>query len=92
LALFDVAQAVLKASGNPKDKKAVANAMRKLQVETPVGRLHWGTGPVANVVATPIPGGQWISKKGRFPLDFVICEHSADRRIPIGGRLKPYAH
>jgi branched-chain amino acid transport system substrate-binding protein len=92
LALFDVAAAVLRASGNPKDKKAVAAAMRKLQVQTPVGRLHWGTGPVANIVATPIPGGQWVAKKGRFPVDFVICEHSADRRIPIGGRLKAYRH
>jgi branched-chain amino acid transport system substrate-binding protein len=92
LALFDVAEAVLKASGNPKDKKAVANAMKTLQVTTPVGRLHWGKGPVPNVVATPIPGGQWVKRPGRFPLDFVICEHSADTRIPIGGHLKPYKH
>ena len=29
LALFDVAAALLKASGNPKDKNAVANALRR---------------------------------------------------------------
>jgi branched-chain amino acid transport system substrate-binding protein len=91
LALFDVAAAVLKASGNPKDKQAVANAMKNLKVTTPVGVLHWGKGPVANVVATPIIGGQWVKGKGRYALDFVLCEHSSDPRVPIAGKLKAYA-
>ena len=89
LALFDVAAAVLKASKNPKDKTAVANAMKTLQVQTPLGLLHWGKGPVANVVATPIIGGQWV-KGTRYPLDFVLCEHSADPKVPIAGKLKSY--
>jgi branched-chain amino acid transport system substrate-binding protein len=67
----------------------VADAMKTLTVETPVGRLKWGTGPVPNVVATPIPGGQWV-KGTKYPLDFVICENSADPNIPVGGRLAPY--
>ncbi len=84
-----MAAAALKASGNPKDKTAVANAMKTLKVQTPLGPLHWSKGPVANVVATPIPGGQWIKGK-RYPLDFVLCEHSADPKVPIAGKLKPY--
>src|SRR5438093_189405 len=60
LALFDVAAAVLKASGNPKDKNKVAEAMKTLSVQTPLGTLKWGSGPVPNVVATPIIGGQWL--------------------------------
>jgi branched-chain amino acid transport system substrate-binding protein len=91
LALFDVAAAVLEASGNPKDKTAVANAMKTLKVQTPIGVLHWGTGPVANVVATPIIGGQWVKGKGKYPLDFVLCEHSSDPKVPIAGHLKAYA-
>jgi branched-chain amino acid transport system substrate-binding protein len=91
LALFDVAAAVLEASGNPKDKTAVANAMKTLEVQTPIGVLHWGTGPVANVVATPIIGGQWVKGKGKYPLDFVLCEHSSDPKVPIAGHLKAYA-
>jgi branched-chain amino acid transport system substrate-binding protein len=59
LALFDVAAAALKASTNPKDKPAVAKAIAALEVDTSVGHLAWGKGPVANVVATPITGGQW---------------------------------
>src|SRR5437660_781015 len=89
LALFDVAAAALQASGDPKDRTRVANAMKDLTVETPVGKLKWGGGPVANVVATPIPGGQWV-KGTSYPLDFVICENSADPNIPVGGKLAPY--
>src|SRR5439155_9446683 len=41
LALFDVGAAALKKSGDPKNKKKVAAAMKTLQVDTPVGHLHW---------------------------------------------------
>ncbi len=92
LALFDVGVAALKASGNPKNKAAVANAMKTLKVETPVGVLHWGTGPVPNVVPTPIPGGQWIkAKSGPFPYEWVFCEHSDDPKVPIQAHLIPYS-
>ena len=97
VSLFDVAIAAFKASGNPKDKVAVAKALKHLNVNTPVGNLHWGTGspsknPVPNVVATPIPGGQWLTTKhgSRFPLEFVFCEHKDYPAVPIQARLKPY--
>ena len=45
LSLFDVANAVLKASGDPKNKEAVAAAMKTLEVDTVLGKLKWGTGP-----------------------------------------------
>ncbi len=94
LALFDVAAAALKASGNPKDKTKVANAMKHLKVMTPLGELHWGAGgkknPVPNVVQTPIPGGQWIKGAGKYKYEWVFCEHSDDPRVPIQAKLKPY--
>jgi branched-chain amino acid transport system substrate-binding protein len=92
LALFDVGVAALKASGDPKNKTAVANAMKTLRVETSVGNLHWGKGPVPNVVQTPIPGGQWIkAPRGPFRFDWVFCEHTDDHRVPIQARLEPYS-
>lgn len=97
LALFDVAAAALKASGNPKDKAKVAAAMKTLRVSTPLGPLHWGTGgaknPVANVVTTPIPGNQWrkAPKGSRFSLELVICEHADDHRIPVTSKLISYS-
>lgn len=92
LALFDVAAAVLKASGNPKDPRAVANAMKTLSVDTPIGKLEWGKGPVANVVATPILGGQWVAAAAgsKYKLDFALCENSSDPNVPVAAKLTPY--
>jgi branched-chain amino acid transport system substrate-binding protein len=92
LALFDVAAAALKAVSNPKDKAAVAGAVGKLDVQTPIGRLQWGKGPNANVVATPIIGGQWVAAPAgsKYKLDFVLCENSADPNVPIAAKLKVY--
>ncbi len=95
MALFDVATAALKASGNPKDKTKVANAVKTLNVMTPLGQLHWGPGgaknPVPNVVATPIPGGQWVHGTGLHKYAWVFCEHKDDPKVPIQARLKPYS-
>jgi branched-chain amino acid transport system substrate-binding protein len=96
MSLFDVAQAVLKKAGDPKDKSKVAAAFTHLNVATASGQLHWGVGgkhnPVPPVVTTPIIGGQWVrtAKGSKFPLDFVLCEHSGDPHVPIQARLKPY--
>ncbi len=92
LALFDVAAAALRKAGDPKNKKKVAAAMRTLEADTPLGHLRWGKGPVANVVATPIPGGQWRkAAKGPFKLDWFYCENSADPKIPVRSKLQPYS-
>ncbi len=92
LALFDVAAAALKASGNPKNKQAVATAMKTLAVDTPLGHLAWGTGPVPNVVATPIIGGQWVATPGTaYPINFVICENSNDSNVPVAAKLTAYS-
>ncbi|HTC68950.1 MAG TPA: ABC transporter substrate-binding protein [Acidothermaceae bacterium] len=89
LALFDVAAAALKASADPNDKAGVAKTISTLSVDTTLGTLAWGKGPVANVVVTPIIGGQWI-KGTKYPLDFVICENSSDHNVPIAAKLQPY--
>lgn len=89
LALFDVAAAALKASGDPKNRTAVADAVKTLSVQTPVGDLKWGAGPVANVVPTPIIGGQWV-KSTQYPVDFTICENAADPKVPVAGKLAAY--
>src|ERR1700693_2332663 len=79
LALFDVAEAVPKASGNPKDKARVAGAMNTLAVDTPVGHLDWSKpatlagAAVPNVVSAPIIGGQWQQNVSQWAIDFVIC-------------------
>ncbi len=89
MALFDVANAVLIKSGDPKNKQKVADTMKTLQVDTTLGSLQWGKGPVPNVVQTPIPGGQWV-KGTKWPLEFQFCENHDDPQIPVAGKLVPY--
>jgi len=97
MALFDVASGALKASGNPKDKAAVAAALGKLKVQTPIGTLHWGAGgaknPVDNIVSTPIIGNQWrrARKGSKFNLELVVCEHADDPKVPVASKLTPYS-
>jgi branched-chain amino acid transport system substrate-binding protein len=90
LALFDVAIAALKAAGDPKDKDAVAEAMKTVSVETPIGKLEWGKGPVPPVVVTPILGGQWV-KGSEHPVEFVLCSNAADPNVKTQATLEPYA-
>jgi branched-chain amino acid transport system substrate-binding protein len=93
LALFDVAAAALKAVSNPRDKPGLAKAIGSLSVGTTVGQLVWGRGPVPNVVATPVVGGQWVSagSGSKYKLDFVICDNSTDPKVPVAAKLKPFA-
>ena len=66
--------------------------MKTLAVDTSIGHLAWGKGPVANVVATPILGGQWVAATGTgHPLNFVLCENSSDANVPVAAKLVPYA-
>jgi branched-chain amino acid transport system substrate-binding protein len=91
MALFDAAAAALKATADPKNKAGLAKTISTLTVDTPVGKLAWGKGPVPNVVATPIIGGQWVKGTGKFPVEFVICENSSDPNVPVAAKLQPYA-
>lgn len=58
-ALFETGIAALKASGNPKDPNAVAEALRKLKQETVIGRLDFAGSGVKNVSKMRVVGGQW---------------------------------
>jgi len=96
LSLFDVAAAVLKASGDPKNKTKVAATMKTLSVDTIVGHLDWtkppsfAGAPIPNVQTTPIIGGQWKQGVSKWPIDFVICENSSDSNVPVASTLQPY--
>jgi len=91
LALFDVAAVALKGASDPKDKQALAKSIGTTDAATPIGQITFGKGPNASVVTTPIIGGQWVAATGKYPLDFVLCENSADPHVPVAAQLKPYA-
>jgi branched-chain amino acid transport system substrate-binding protein len=91
LSLFDAGAEALKASGNGKDKAAVAGAIAKLNVTTIGGQVDFTSGPVPNVAHGPIIGTQWVpSKGGKFKFDYLVTENATDKNVPIEAKLVPY--
>ena len=88
-ALFEVAAAALKASGNVDDKQALANAIKAVNLDTVVGKVSWSGGPVPNVAKTPLVGGQWRKGSGKYPFDLVIVSNKDHPEIPKAGSLEP---
>ena len=86
-ALFEIAVAALKASGNPKDKAAVAHAIGQLKGESITGNYDFTTGPVKNVALAPDLVGQWrMNSSNKF--DLVVVDNSAAPDIPVQGDLQ----
>jgi branched-chain amino acid transport system substrate-binding protein len=88
-ALFEVAAAALKASGNVDDKQALATAIKGVNLDTVVGRISWSGGPVPNVAKTPLVGGQWRKRDGQYPFELVIVSNKDHPEIPKAGSLEP---
>ena len=87
-ALFELAADVMKRSHGPGNRKAVLEAVRKTKLETIVGPIAWGSGPVKNVAKTPLVGGQW-RQGGAFKYDLVITSNETAPNIPVGGTMMP---
>lgn len=91
-ALFEVAADAVKRTDDPKDGKALADAIAKTKLDTVVGKIQWGRDNVPefarkNVSKTPLVGGQWRRKSdGSF--DLVIVENGLAPEIPTGGKLE----
>jgi branched-chain amino acid transport system substrate-binding protein len=85
-ALFEVAADVIKRSADLSDPKAILDAIVATDIQTIVGPVNWKAGPVKNVQKTPLVGGQWQKKDGKYEL--VITTNVQHPEIPVGGELK----
>jgi branched-chain amino acid transport system substrate-binding protein len=91
MALFDATIAALKASGNPKDKAAVAKAISTLNVETATGVVDFTNGPAPSMAATGLVGTQWLKdEEGKFPFKLEVTSNILIDRVPITAPLKAY--
>ncbi len=91
MALFDATIGALKASGNPKDKAAVAAALASLKVETATGIVDFTAGPVPNCAATGLVGTQWMMKEGgKFPFTLEVTSNVLVPQVPITAPLEPF--
>ncbi|MFC4589651.1 ABC transporter substrate-binding protein [Sphaerisporangium corydalis] len=86
--LFEIAVAALRASGDPKDKKAVAAAIGRQKGEAVSGRYDFTAGPMKNVSQAPDLLGQWRAN-GSGGHDLVIVDNSLEPAIPLQGDLRP---
>ncbi len=89
--LLDAAIAALAASGNPKDKTALASALSTLKADTAVGTIDFTTGPVPNVATTSVVGVQWV-KASEGPWEFAlnIVSNADHPSVPLTGKMTPY--
>jgi branched-chain amino acid transport system substrate-binding protein len=87
-ALFEIAVDVLKRTKDLNSPAAIRDAIATTRLDTMVGHVAWGSGPVKNVAKTPLVGGQW-RKGGKFKYDLVVVENSLAPAIPVQDKLKP---
>ena len=81
-ALFETGIAALKASGNPKNPKAVSDAIRTLRTDTIIGRLDFAGSGIKNVSKMRVVGGQWRVNAAGKPELFVTHNGTAPE-IPV---------
>jgi len=89
-ALFEVAVAALSAAGTT-EKEAVRDVVAGLSVDTIVGTVAWGSGPVKNVAKTALVGGQWRAADTPTGYDLVIVDNSGNPDVPTAGTVEPIA-
>jgi branched-chain amino acid transport system substrate-binding protein len=85
--LFEVAMDVLKRCKNLDSKADIRDAIASTNLNTMVGPLSWGKGPVKNVAKVSLVGGQWVKgKKHKF--DLVVVNNKTAPHIPVGAKMK----
>jgi branched-chain amino acid transport system substrate-binding protein len=87
-ALFEVAAAALTAVGSVQDRREIADAIARMRLDTVVGPLDFGAGPVPGVAKTPLVGGQWRAGT-TTPYELVIVSNAQHPQIPLGGTVAP---
>jgi branched-chain amino acid transport system substrate-binding protein len=85
-AIFEIAVAALKASGDPTDAAAVASALGKLKGTAITGDYDFTSGPVPNVSQIPELLAQWRPASGSYEL--VVIDNSLLPAVPVAGSLQ----
>jgi branched-chain amino acid transport system substrate-binding protein len=89
-AIWEVAFAALKASGDPKNRKAVRDAIANLDMETIIGKVDFKNSPMKSVANTWVTMGQWHrSKGGKFPYELFVTNNVTAPQVPIQAPFLP---
>ena len=86
-ALFEVAIDTFKRTKDLGSKASIRDAMVATNLNTIVGNVSWGKGPVKNVTKTPLAGGQWVPGK-KYKYELVVVDNQTAPNVPVAGKLK----
>lgn len=87
-ALWEVAIAALKASGDPFDRAKVRDAIAGLNIETIVGPVDFAGSPLKSVASTWITMGQWYPAEGEHPFEVMVTNNKTAPQISIQAPFK----
>ena len=88
-ALWETALHALKTATDPKDKKAVRDAIAKMNMNSIVGPINFKDSPIKSVAVTELAGGQWRrTTSGKFPYELLIVYNGTAKKIPVEAELK----
>jgi len=85
-AIFEIAVAALKASGDPKNAAGVASALGTLKGTAITGAYDFTSGPVPHVSQIPELLAQWRQVSGSYQL--VVINNSLLPAVPVAGSLQ----
>ena len=88
--LFEIAVDAFKRAKDIDSNEAIRDAVASTKLDTVVGHVAWGSGPVKNVAKTPLVGGQWLKAPAGQPhrFDLAIVNNQLAPNVPLSGPLK----
>ncbi len=85
-ALFEVVADVIKRADDLEDPSSIISAITSTNLNTIVGPVNWGDGPMNNVTKTPLVGGQWQKSGDSYELQIVA--NSTAPEVPVTADMK----
>lgn len=84
-AIWEVALAALKNSGNPKDRDAVRDAIADLDLDTIIGKVDFRNSPMKSVASTWVTMGQWHKNPegSKFPYELYVTNNVTAPHVPV---------
>ncbi|MCX5495613.1 ABC transporter substrate-binding protein [Kaistia dalseonensis] len=90
-AIWEVALAALKASGDPKNREAVRDSIAGLELETIIGKVDFKNSPMKSVANTWVTMGQWHRNPAgsKFPYELYVTNNVTAPQVPIQKAFLP---
>ncbi|OAN75685.1 hypothetical protein A8B82_01780 [Sulfitobacter sp. EhC04] len=84
-AIWEVALAALKNSGDPKNRDAVRDAIADLDIDTIIGKVDFRNSPMKSVASTWVTMGQWHKNPegSKFPYELYVTNNVTAPHVPI---------